>query len=228
MSSTVVAAIAPVIPGIDVSHHQRQVNWYLVAEAGIAFALAKATEGVSFVDPQFSANWIGIKNAGIIRGPYHFFRPARPVDAQVDNFARIVSEIRDGDLPPFLDLEEARTPNGDEWDDVPGDQRVPLVLRWLEGVEAKLGRRPIIYTRRSFVASELPNATPLGQYLLWVAHYTTKPAPALPSAWSKWTFWQSSAVGTVDGISGPVDLDRFNGSSSDLEALTRIASSTSA
>src|SRR5216684_110825 len=74
MSTTVVAATTPIIPGIDVSHHQHQVNWYLVAEAGISFALAKATEGVTFVDPQFSANWIGIKNAGIIRGPYHFFR----------------------------------------------------------------------------------------------------------------------------------------------------------
>lgn len=228
MSSRVVAPTTPVIPGVDVSHHQREVNWYLVAEAGISFAFAKATEGVTFADPQFKANWTGIKNAGIIRGPYHFFRPAKPVDRQVDNFARIVGEIQDGDLPPVLDLEEARTPSGDEWDDIPGDQRVPLVLNWLEGVEAKLGRRPIIYTRRSFVASELPNAAPLGRYLLWVAHYTSKPAPVLPSAWSKWTFWQYSAVSTVDGISGPADLDRFNGSSSDLEALARIAFPVSA
>src|SRR5260370_20196232 len=135
MSNTVLAASTPTTSGIDVSHHQGQVNWHLVAEAGISFAFAKATEGVTFVDPQFSANWVGIKNAGIIRGPYHFFRPARPVDGQVENFTRTVSEIKDGDLPPVLDLEEAPTPNGDEWDDLPGDQRVPLVLRWLEGVE---------------------------------------------------------------------------------------------
>jgi lysozyme len=227
MSSTVIAASTPITPGIDVSHHQGQVNWYLVAEGGISFAFAKATEGVTFVDPRFSANWIGIKDAGMIRGAYHFFRPAKPVDAQVDNFARTVGEIKDGDLPPVLDLEEAPTPNGDEWDDIPGDQRVPLVLSWLEGVEAKLGRKPIIYTRRSFVAAELPNAAPLGQYLLWVAHYTAKPAPALPSPWSKWTFWQYSAAGTVDGIEGPADLDRFNGSLSDLEQLAGVAASTS-
>jgi GH25 family lysozyme M1 (1,4-beta-N-acetylmuramidase) len=30
---------------------------------------------------------------------------------------------------------------------------------------------------------------------------------------SGWTFWQHSSTGTVPGVSGAVDLDRFNGSS---------------
>ena len=39
----------------------------------------------------------------------------------------------------------------------------------------------------------------------------------LPSPWTTWTFWQYSATGTVPGISGAMDLDRFDG---DLAALT--------
>lgn len=46
----------PVLHGIDVSHHQGNVNWLAVAEAGVSFAFAKATEGDTFADPQFSAN----------------------------------------------------------------------------------------------------------------------------------------------------------------------------
>jgi len=38
--------------------------------------------------------------------------------------------------------------------------------------------------------------------------------------WDAWTFWQYSETGSVPGISGSVDLDYFNGSLSDLEALT--------
>ncbi|HYL16259.1 MAG TPA: GH25 family lysozyme [Terriglobales bacterium] len=220
MSSTG-TTVPATLPGLDVSHHQGSVNWHVVAEAGVSFAFAKATDGDTFVDPQFDSNWIGMKNSGIARGAYHFFRPTRPVDAQVDNFVRTVGEIGDGDLPPVLDTEEAPTPHGDSWEDIPGDERVPMVINWLQSIEAKLGRKPIIYTRRGFVSLELPNATPLGSYLVWIAHYTTKPSPAFPDIWSNWSFWQYSEAGKVDGIAGPVDLDRFNGSATDLEKLIR-------
>ncbi len=224
MSSTALTVPLRVTPGIDVSHHQGNVNWHAVAEAGISFAFVKATDGGTFTDPQFGTNWIGVKDAGIIRGAYHFFRPAKPVDSQVENFVRTVREIGDGDLPPVLDLEEAPTPHGDEWEDVSGEQRVPLVLTWLEAVEARLGQKPIIYTRRGFVTLELPNPAPLAQHLLWIAHFTSKSTPTVPSIWSTWTFWQYSDGGKVDGIVGHVDLDRFNGSSSDLAALARAGS----
>jgi len=219
MSSAGTVTLPPVTPGIDVSHHQGSVNWHRVAEAGVSFAFAKATEGNSFSDPGFAANWSGMKDAGIMRGAYHFFRPARPVDAQVDNFVQAVGEIGESDLPPVLDLEEAPTPHGDEWEDVPSDQRVPLIVSWLDAVENKLGRRPLIYTRRGFVSLELPDPAPLASSLLWIAHYTIKPTPDFPKIWSKWTFWQFSESGSVDGISGPVDLDRFNGSPADLTSL---------
>jgi lysozyme len=219
MSSAGTVTFPPVTPGIDVSHHQGSVNWHRVAEAGVLFAFAKATEGNSFSDPEFAANWSGMKNAGVVRGAYHFFRPARPVDAQVDNFVQVVGEVGDSDLPPVLDLEEAPTPHGEEWEDVPSDQRVPLIVSWLDAVENKLGRRPLIYTRRAFVSLELPDPAPLASCSLWIAHYTIKTTPDFPNIWSKWTFWQFSESGSVDGISGPVDLDRFNGSAADLASL---------
>ena len=44
-------------PGPDVSHYQGSVNWASVKAAGVGFAIAKATEGSSYVDAQFKANW---------------------------------------------------------------------------------------------------------------------------------------------------------------------------
>jgi hypothetical protein len=49
---------------------------------------------------------------------------------------------------------------------------------------------------------------------MWVAHWATGPAPIVPAEnWggSGWTFWQYSSSGAVPGITGRVDLDRFNG-----------------
>ena len=61
--------------GIDVSHFQGAVNWSLAAGSGVQFAYMKATEGTTFVDPQFSSNYSGSAAAGLLRGAYHFAHP---------------------------------------------------------------------------------------------------------------------------------------------------------
>ena len=54
--------------GIDVSHHRGEVDWKKVKASGIAFGIAKATDGISFFDPRFDQNWVGMRRAGLIRG----------------------------------------------------------------------------------------------------------------------------------------------------------------
>ena len=53
-----------------------------------------------------------------------------------------------------------------------------------------------------------------GYKVLWIAHWTTASAPTVPAdAWggNGWSFWQYTSSGSVPGITGRVDLDRFNG-----------------
>ena len=70
--------------GPDVSHYQGAINWPSVKSAGVGFAIAKATEGGSYVDPQFKANWDGMKSAGVpVRGAYHFGHPNTDAVSQV-------------------------------------------------------------------------------------------------------------------------------------------------
>src|SRR5262245_24710768 len=63
------------LSGIDVSHWQGAIDWAQVKASGRAFAIAKATEGTTFVDPSFAANWAGMKQQGVVRSAYHFFHP---------------------------------------------------------------------------------------------------------------------------------------------------------
>ena len=91
--------------GIDVSHHNGQVDWFSVARTEVRFAYAKATDGGTFVDPQFAANWPGIRDAGLLRGAYHFGRPGSDPEAQAVQFASVVGPLSWGALPPVLDLE---------------------------------------------------------------------------------------------------------------------------
>jgi lysozyme len=53
------AAFLHEVRGIDVSHHQGQIDWDALAAHHVAFAYIKATEGETFNDPRFSRNWVG-------------------------------------------------------------------------------------------------------------------------------------------------------------------------
>ena len=72
----VVCAAGATVKGVDVSHWDGALDWAKIAGAGQVFGIAKASEGTTFNDPMFPTNWAGIKNAGMVRGAYHFFRPS--------------------------------------------------------------------------------------------------------------------------------------------------------
>jgi len=198
------------LKGVDVSYYQGTVNWTSVKSSGHAFAFARASDGVNYPDTKFAANWPAMKNAGVIRGVYQFFRPGQDVQDQVDLlFSKLnaAGGLDAGDLPPVLDLETT--------DNVASSTVVARAKSWLQKVEAKSGVKPIVYTA-AFMSSVI--GTSFSGYTVWVANYGVT-CPTMPSGWTDWHFWQNADNGAVPGISGGVDTDIFNG---DIAALKKI------
>jgi len=179
-----------------------------VKAASIDFAFMKATESTNFVDPEFATNWKNSRASGVMRGAYHFFRPAIDPIQQADYFLSVMGPSSPGDLPPSLDLEVL--------DNLTGAQVTAAALQFLQHVQQKTNRVPIVYTSAR-VMTLLGNPAGFTPYKLWVANWTTL-CPSLPPEWMNWTFWQYSDTGAVDGItSAQLDLDEFNGTLSDLQ-----------
>jgi lysozyme len=191
--------------GIDVSHYQATVSWPQVFQAGIAFA--KATDGLTWTDPQFAVNWPQMKAAGILRGAYHFFEPADAAAAQAQFFLQTV-QLAPGDLPPALDVETVGNSSTALWEGVE---------TWLQTVAAALGVQPFLYIDPTF-ADENQAPASLAAYPLWIADYGVA-EPTLPDGWGTWLLWQYSEGGTVQGIGRPVDLDLVNGPIANLQTL---------
>jgi lysozyme len=200
--------------GVDISHYQGVVDFAKLKAAGVSFVFIKATEGTNLLDAQFAANWKGAKAQGIPRGAYHFFRPKSDLQGQIDFFVKTVGRLEPGDLPPVLDIEVP-----EDWTKFTVAQRVKMILGWLQAVEAALGVRPILYINNSMTNDVLGNPAAFAAYVLWIANYTTHPAPAIPLPWTSWVFWQYSETGNLGGLTGGVDLDRFNGTLADLQRL---------
>ena len=212
------------VPGIDVSYWNAGIDWPKVRAAGQRYAFIKASEGDGYVDPTFDDHWRGAKAAGLLRGAYHFFRANVDAKKQANRFITYVNSMGDeGELPPVLDLE---TTDGQSRDKI-----IARAKTWLDLVEAAFNRKPMLYSGQYFLQdnfSEAGGGPPAWakDYPLWLAQYPNQyiqgMQPGLPRGWFKWTFWQYSEKGRVNGINANVDMNVFNGS---LEDLYRFAGS---
>jgi lysozyme len=203
------------VHGIDVSHHDGDIQWAQVKAAGISFAFIKATEGADFVDPDFQANWQGASGAAVAKGAYHFYNFCKTGAVQAANFIKTVPR-EDGVLPMVIDLEASE-------DCAPAQMPAkPVFLKdfaaFVSSVTAAYGAAPILYVNLVIYDQYLSGAA--SGFKLWIAD-PAHTSPHMPAGES-WTFWQYGWHGSVAGIAAgtEVDLDVFNG---DAQALARLA-----
>jgi len=192
------------IHGIDVSKYQQIISWdevkaMQVKKVRLDFVFIKATEGIGNTDPQFRRNWKRSKEAGMIRGAYHFFLATKDGREQAENFIKAV-DLKTGDLPPVLDIEQTYG--------VSKEVIKKEVKKWLEIAETNYNVKPIIYTNIDFYKQNLDGD--FDEYPLWVAHYYQ---PRQPRIKRDWVFWQHDDNGRVNGILSPVDFNVYSGDS---------------
>ena len=201
------------IHGIDISHHQGNINWSelrekgLINETPIRFIMIKATEGSTRVDENFKENFYQAREYGFTRGAYHFYSVHSPAKRQAEFFIKNV-KLENGDLPPVLDVEHK--PKNQT-----GDAFKASILEWLDIVEQHYGVKPIIYTYYKFKTQYLSDPV-FDQYPYWIAHYYVDEVEYQ----GPWKFWQHTDVGRLPGIDGNVDFNIYNGSFYELRKLT--------
>ncbi|KAJ3819498.1 glycoside hydrolase family 25 protein [Lentinula raphanica] len=199
--------------GIDVSHFQGTIDWSSVAANGISFVFIKATEGTTFLDPNFSDNYIGATDAGLIRGGYHFAHPDSSSGATQANYflAHGGEWSADGiTLPGMLDIEY--NPSGDECYGLSASAMVSWIQDFSNTYESQTGRYPIIYTTTDWWTTCTGNSAAFANdNPLFIAHYAST-IGTIPAGWPFATFWQYADSGP-----NPGDQDVFNGDAAGLE-----------
>ncbi|MGN9844331.1 glycoside hydrolase family 25 protein [Nonomuraea sp. H19] len=189
------------IYGQDVSNYQPTHDW---AASGAKFGIVKATEGTDFTDRAFARHWAEMAGRNIVRGAYHYAHPASDPVAEADFFLSVVNRqpAKPGDLLA-LDLE---TTDGKSAAHVNAWAKT-----WLERVKAKTGVTPLFYSGWNFATKY---GDGLGQYPLWVAHYSkARGTVTPPPPWKSWTIHQYT--------DNPVDQNVSSVSLDQLRALGR-------
>ena len=184
--------------GIDVSHHQGEVNWEAIKAAGIDFAVIRCGYGddlVSQDDRQWHRNVSECERLGIPYGVYlySYATDASMAASEAAHTLRLL-EGHNPDLPVFYDMEENR--------------------------QLVLGVAGLAELARTYCDTLVAAGYDVGVYasLNWWQYYLTDP---VFENWYRWIaewrssctytgryeVWQYTDCGTIDGITGLVDMN---------------------
>lgn len=187
--------------GIDVSSYQGKIDWKKVKADGIEYAILKIVRKDLNPDNQFENNWNACKEAGIeIRGVYNYSYATDVVKAVKD--AKAVLSILNGrKTTVWLDVEDNCQKNL-------GKLLIDIVNAYAEVIKSA-GLEFGVYTGQSFYNSYIK---PYGgvEYPLWIARYgknNGKMEEQYRPQIDGMVAWQYTSKGSVNGISGNVDMD---------------------
>lgn len=183
--------------GIDVSKWQGDINWNEVKASGVQFAMLRAGYGrfAGQADETFETNYKNAKAAGMYVGAYHYSY-AKTAD-QAKEEARYCLSLLKGkvfDFPICYDVED------DSQKDLSKDEIADIVTAFCETLE-NAGYYVCVYMNLHWLNTKLREDI-FEKYDIWLAHWVQQTAFA-----RAYGIWQYSSNGTVNGISGRVDLD---------------------
>ena len=187
---------------IDVSSWQTGIN---VTTSGAQIVVAKATEGIGYVNPDCDRVVQDALAAGQGVGVYHFAHSENDARREAQYFIDNTRGYIGKGIVPILDWEPSAP-----WD-------TGWALTWLRTVENAWGTKPIIYMNQFTENSYDWSAVVAGNYGLWIAAYPLSytpiygfnpPAAAQPTLYH-WPFavaWQYTSTGYVGDWGGALDL----------------------
>ena len=191
--------------GVDVSSHQKEIDWEKVKASGVEFAMIRCGfrgygSGKLAVDTCFDQNLEGALNAGLDVGIYFYSQAITPEEAE-EEAEMTIRLIGDAPLtyPVVYDWEtvsedQART------DGISVDTLTDCSVAFCRKIEAA-GFTPMVYQnkRTALLKLDLPRLT---DYDFWLAEYGSE-----TTYYYDYRMWQYCSDGRVPGITGDVDLN---------------------
>ncbi|MBQ9764669.1 MAG: hypothetical protein IJW18_00555 [Lachnospiraceae bacterium] len=179
--------------GIDVSRYQNSINWSSVKADGIDFAMIRIGSTKYGVDARFHENMAAANNVGLKVGAY-VYSYATTVQAAIAEANFAINQLKNYTVtfPVAIDIESTsqsyRSPA----------ELAAIANAFCSTLEAA-GYYPIVYSSKSWFTERIDaNAI---NYDLWVAQYNNE------CNYHRYSMWQSTSKGKVNGIAGYVDIN---------------------
>lgn len=183
--------------GIDVSKWQGAIDWNLVKQSGVQFAMIRCGFGYGEgqEDVNFEYNYTNAKKAGINVGAYHYSY-ATSVESAIKEADYCYSIIKDKkfEYPIAYDVEENRIAEL-------GKETVSKIVDAFCRRMEEYGYYVCVYANKYWLDNYFTEEI-FKRYDIWLAQWAEKPTFDKP-----YGMWQKTSSGRVDGIRTNVDLD---------------------
>lgn len=191
--------------GVDVSKLQDYIDFVKVKKAGINFVMIRVGArgygtGQLIVDDYFSENIKRATDAGLDVGVYFYSQAITEEEAR-EEANLVLTNLGEYQIsyPVAFDME--LVPNDtSRIDDLSKAERTKIAKAFLDTIE-DAGYKTIIYGNKEWLIKKI-DMSKLTAYDVWLAQ--TADIPDYPY---KFTMWQYSTQGSVDGIAGLVNLN---------------------
>lgn len=197
---------APCIRGIDVSTHQKEIDWEQVKAAGFEFVMIRlgyrgSVEGLLFEDEWAQRNYQGAKAAGLKVGGYFFSQSVSPAEA-IEEAEYAMKIVADWDLEMPLVYDWEFLQEGYRTDKVDARLLTDCTKAFCDTIK-KAGYNPMVYFNPTQSRKQM-HLQELTDYGFWLAMYTDQMTYEY-----KVDMWQYTCTGSVPGIEGNVDINLF-------------------
>ncbi len=190
--------------GIDVSKYQPNINWASVKASGISYVIIRcgyrgASTGALIEDPYFRSHIKGAKAAGLKVGVYFFTTAVTEAEAVEE--ASMCAALCSGyglNYPVFMDCESSGRPG---YMNLSAAQRTSIIKAFCSTIRSA-GYTPGVYANKTWLTSYM-NTSELGGYKIWLAQYNSTVTYK-----GRYDLWQFTSKGSVNGISGNVDMNQ--------------------
>jgi len=191
--------------GIDVSSHQREIDWQQVADSGVDFAIIRVgyrgyTAGSLFYDTYYKQNIEGALAAGLDVGVY-FFSQAVNTTELYEEMNMLLSAIEGYHItyPVVFDWEYVSDSSSRTYNTT-GREVTALAVEFCQYMELA-GYQPCVYFNQTMGYLKM-DMTQIQGWTQWLAEYRTQ-----PQYYYYFDLWQYTSSGTVPGIEGRTDMN---------------------
>ncbi|MCR5790255.1 MAG: Ig-like domain-containing protein [Lachnospiraceae bacterium] len=191
--------------GIDVSKYQPSINWASVKASGINFVIIRcgyrgASTGVLIQDPYYVSHIKGAKAAGLKVGIYFFSTALNEAEAVEE--ASMCVALASGygvNYPIFIDVESSPRAG---YNGLSVSDRTNNITAFCKTIRSA-GYAAGVYANKNWFSEKI-NASALSGYKIWLAQYNA----GGPTYNGHYDLWQYTSKGSVNGISGNVDMNQ--------------------
>lgn len=195
--------------GIDVSSHQKNIDWQAVKDDGIEFAFIRlgnrgATEGELYLDEQFTANLEGARQVGMPIGVYFFSQAVDEAEALEEaEFVLAHLEGIELEYPVVFDHEPVTiSGTAGRANSITREQLTANAEVFCERIQSA-GYRTMLYGNKKDIAKYKPETVESNE--IWFAEYDV----GIPTGQFDFVMWQYSNTGQVAGIETYVDMNIY-------------------